>query len=129
MIQTIRDRYLTYRVTVAVVGFWGFPTVGIPLFLPWPNDDELRGIMVCLFVIDDDGVIWSADAYVDVWGNRVRLCGPTWDRTGAVNGLLLTSWSKPFSFDENALPVNSLTGFVPFRWTDDGAGWTLRLFI
>ncbi len=118
----------TYRVTVAVVGRCGLPTVGIPLFLPWLNDEELRGRVGCS--IDDDGVISSTDD----WGNAVRRCGPTWDRVGAINGLLLTSLSKPFSLDGNCLveyvEPKSFDNFLPFRWTnDDGAVWTFEVLL
>jgi len=124
-------------VTVALPGFSCFPTVGIPLFLPWLNDDELRGRVGCPFIApfidDDDGGICSVDECVDDWGNIVRRCGPTWDLIGAVNGLLLTSWSKPFSFVGNCFVVSvepkSLDNFLPFRWIDDGAIWTLELLL
>jgi hypothetical protein len=104
------------------------PTVGIPLFLPWLNDEELRGRVGCS--IDDDGVISSTDD----WGNAVRRCGPTWDRVGAINGLLLTSLSKPFSLDGNCLveyvEPKSFDNFLPFRWTnDDGAVWTFEVLL
>ncbi len=80
-------------------------------------------------MIDDDGGICSTDE----WGNIVRRCGPTCDRIGAINGLLLTSLSKPFSFDENCLVVNvepkSLDKVLPFRWIDDDATWALELLL
>ena len=86
----------SYRVTVAVLGRCGLPTVGMPLFLPWLIDDELRalaagsaGISVLLLV--------TTDGFGLTRGTIVRRCGATCERVGAVNGLLLTSWSNPFS--------------------------------
>jgi hypothetical protein len=60
---------------------------------------------------EDDGGICSTDDWVSV-----RRCGTTCERTGVVNGLLLTSLSKLFSFEANCLAVNVepnsfLTGF------------------
>jgi hypothetical protein len=57
-----------------------------------------------------DGGICSTEDCVGA-----RRCGTTCERTGVVNGLLLTSLSKLFSFETNCLAVKVeprfLTGF------------------
>lgn len=119
---------ITHRVMVDMLGRC-LPIVGIPLFLPWlKDDDELRGIddwvksKVGVMSMEEDGGICS----IDDWGNAVRRWAPSWDRTGPVNGLLLTSFSKPFSTGENCFAVKvepkSVVGFLPFRCTAVATG-------
>ncbi len=124
----------TYRATVGILGLCCLPIVGIPLFLPWLNDDdELRGIDVCPFAVvvvisanDDDGICSTDDCV------GIRRGGATCER-----GLLLTSLSKLFSVDVNCLAVNvepkSFVDFLPFLWTVDGGGgggnWTFGLLL
>lgn len=44
----------TYRVTVAVLGRCGLPTVGMPLLRPWPSDEALRVSVVGRLPADVD---------------------------------------------------------------------------
>jgi hypothetical protein len=132
-----------YRVMVDMLGLCCLPMVGMPLFLAWLNDDKLRGIDVCpltfaigelVMSIDDvdvggDGGMNSADDC----GNPVRRCIPICERTGVVNGLLLTSLSKLFSGDENCFAVyvepKSLAAVFMVRCTGDTCSWDLTVWL
>lgn len=120
----------TYRVAVGILGLCCLPIVGIPLFLPWLNDDELRGIELCPLVkvgvaisIDDDGWSFSTDDWV-----VGRRCDTICVRDGVVNGLLLTSFNILLSFVENCRAVNvvpkSFDGFLAI-FCVGVVGWTL----